>query len=365
VRGTGVGLNRWRARRARRFVALAVGLLLCAGIATAYASSGPQQAAAFVKSVSVQKINIGQKITNKEPKKLTIDWLSCAYQSCITLGTYAQQAAAHFGWKVKYINAGETPQEYQAAAAAIVSDKPDVAVIAGTPADDFPTQLAQMKAEGIKLVGFATSPEPELKVMVRPPAYNIAYGKLAASFVISHAGAPTTIGFVNTAGTPASEQNTTGMHQGQTEYCPKCTIDEYDVPPAAALGTAAPLIVNWLRGNSGIKWVVLDNDGLAEGLPAALTSAGISVNIVTLFPSTVSIPLLQSGQEVAALATNDAASSWDTIDAVARLEAGQSTSASTSFRAVPWVVLTKANVGSALPLGPAGFQNQFLKLWGK
>jgi hypothetical protein len=67
----------------------------------------------------------------------------------------------------------------------------------------------------------------------------------------------------------------------------------------------------------------------------------------------------------AALATDDGASSWDTVDAVARLAAGESAAQPTSPNSVPLALITRDNVESALPDGPAGWQQDFLKLWGK
>jgi ribose transport system substrate-binding protein len=340
-----------------------------AGTATTTAStSSKDKATAFLASLTGSAIKVNQPIAGKIPSGVTVNWISCGYDTCATLGKNAIDAGKVLGWNVKYINGGLSPAEWQQGATTIVRNKPDYAVIAGIDAASLRPQIKQMNDAGIKVLGFATSPVGGLVGMVRPPRWNINYGKAAAAYIIAHSpDANPTIGFAVTTEFAAGRQNQQGVKEARAEFCPNCPYEELEVPATSVGKDAAQRILNWLRGKPNVKYVILSTDGMALGLPAALKSAGIAdrVKLVTLFPSAISIPLLKSGQMDAALATNDGASSWDTIDAVARLAAGDSAAQPTAADSVPLALLTAANVGTALPDGPGAWRQDFQHLWGK
>jgi ribose transport system substrate-binding protein len=331
------------------------------------ASSGVTAAQAFLKQVTADHINVTDPIKGTIPKGVSVDWVSCGYDTCATLAHYATDAGNQLGWNVKFVDAGLTPAAWQQAAATVVREKPDYAVIAGIDAAVIRPQIAQMASEGVKVLGFATTPVPHLIGMVRPPGWNINYGKAAAAYIIANSGEKNpTIGFAVTTEFSAGRQNVTGVHEAIKDFCPSCPYKQLEIPATAPGKNAAQLVLNWLRGNSDVHWVILSTDGIALGLPTALNSAGLSsTGLVSLFPSVASIPLLKNGQMKAVLATNDAASSWDTIDALARIAAGQPATQPEAVDAVPLAQVTPQNVGAALPLGPGDWRNEFLKLWGK
>jgi ribose transport system substrate-binding protein len=335
---------------------------------TQASGGGKQKAQAFLQSVTQDKLNVTQPISGNIPNGLKVDWISCGYETCVTLGKHATNAGKELGWDVKYVNAGLTPAAWQQAAATVVREKPDYAVVAGIDAGVIRAQIKQMTDNGIKVVGFATTPVGGLEAMVRPPRWNINYGKAAAAYIIANSpDEKPVIGFAVTTEFAAGRQNQQGVREARQEFCPDCPYEQLEVPATAVGKDAAQRILNWVRGKSNVKYVILSTDAMALGLPPALKSAGLAdrVKLVSLFPSAVSIPLLKTGQMDAALATDDGASSWDTVDAVARLAAGESAAQPTSPNSVPLALITRDNVESALPDGPAGWQQDFLKLWGK
>jgi ribose transport system substrate-binding protein len=330
-------------------------------------STGKADADAFVKQMTVDEINIIEPIDGTIPSGVNVDWFTCTYPACTSLADHAADAAEVLGWKLNRVAADGTPSDNQEQAATLIQHKPDVVVIAGLDAATFRPQIKRMTDAGIKVVGFATTPVDGLAAMVRPPAWNMNYGKLGVSYAISQSDtADPTIGFVNTPAYFASRQNAIGAAAAIKEYCPECELKVLDLPPTSPGKDAPQKITNWLRGNSDISAVLLDVDAMALGLPPALKSAGLDdVPLYSMFPSEVSIPLLKAGQMQAVLSTNDGASSWATIDAVARLLAGVSTEQPTAADAVVWSVVDGDNVGAGLPQGPSGYEETFTKLWGK
>ncbi|MGH3626001.1 MAG: sugar ABC transporter substrate-binding protein [Sciscionella sp.] len=332
------------------------------------ASSGVDRAKTFLAQMTANHVNVSDPIKAKIPTGISVDWISCGYQTCATLASDAADAGKQLGWNVKFVDAGLTPAAWQQAAATVVRAKPDYAVVAGIDASVIRAQVAQMTKEGVKVLGFATTPVPGFIGMVRPARWNINYGKAAAAYIIANSGQKNPIiGFANTTEFTANRQNALGIHEAIKEFCPGCQYKQVEIPATAPGKDAAQLVLNYLRGNQDVHWMILATDGIALGLPSALDSAGIgkSTKLVSLFPSSVSIPLLKNGQMNAVLATNDAASSWDTIDALARIAAGDSAAQPTAATAVPLALVTPSNVAAALPAGPGNWRSQFLSLWGK
>jgi ribose transport system substrate-binding protein len=128
-------------------------------------------------------------------------------------------------------------------------------------------------------------------------------------------------------------------------------------------------VVNALRRNPSIKYVIFDNGSTATGVEDALQAASLNDVIVGgEAPTAESIQQMKAGSDQAWAALSIPIAGFQVIDALARHYDGDSLSPVLN-ETPPWQILTKGDVGSAVLdgqdnyVGYADYQAAFAKLW--
>ena len=112
--------------------------------------------------------------------------------------------------------------------------------------------------------------------------------------------------------------------EGQTwGYIANC-LSELTTNPSES-GSALPnKIVSYLQAHPGVKYIDAEYSALLTGLPAALSTAGISgIKTIGTGPTQIDQQSMQAGQETAGLFASQGAMAYWAADTIARLMTGE------------------------------------------
>jgi ribose transport system substrate-binding protein len=315
------------------------------------------------------KIGITEPIQGGIPKDKKIAYLQCAVPACVQIGNSMEAATKSVGWQLSRINLGTSPTSVIAAWQEALRENPDgIALSGGYPQSYYRVQLAQAISQKIPVIGFSQQHDgkPFNLVIGSGDVQGAQAGDMAAKFVASKIDSGKTLA-VNIPGVGSVVSELAAYQNNLPKYCPKCSVDTIDLPPASIGSTASTKIANYLVGHKDVKFVFMTTIDFALGLPAAMASAGIQpVPAVSATESTAGLDLIQKqqgGLQATAFWVN-IEGAYRAIDAFGRTFRGQSLDPDRDATLPKWFV-TSDNVTAQRPL-PAvkDFSQQFEALWG-
>jgi ABC-type sugar transport system substrate-binding protein len=146
--------------------------------------------------------------------------------------------------------------------------------------------------------------------------------------------------------------------------CSKCTVTDFKENFAdVAAGKAPAAIVSELQRHPNVKYVISAEQALADSVPQAVSSAGITgVKFAGASAEKTEEAMVQSGQISAVVPTSLNFAAWRVVDAAIRHEEGMPQKTNIPLNQM---LYTK---GTTVPPSdsfnePANWQDQFKKLW--
>lgn len=374
-------------------VPLTIGLAACGGSSNANSSAKTSattparvsrvasRAASLAKGYSTRPATIGitQPVGKSIPAGKRIVLIGAGPSGEGTILTYQgfDQAAKVLGWHAKTIQPqAPTPQDLQQALEEAIRSHPAGVAIAAIPEAAVTSQLRQLKAMHIPVIS-TTGPDPTgglltLQIMGVPGLSQKAAA--VATKVVADMHGPGEIGMVGIEGYQIIEDYSQAFRAKVNALCSSCRIKQ-TILPLASLGTSdGQDIVNFLRGNPGIKALFVGYDGLDTNLVSAAEQAGVTLPktySVAVLPEDIS--MLRSGKLTATSPLDFAEIGWQMADAFARMFTGQMASAlKLDSRNEPPTIWSQGsgNVpaspsANAFPSVVNNYQARFEKLWGK
>jgi ribose transport system substrate-binding protein len=339
------------------------------GSAASGGQSGQLKAQIQELQVRPTKIGITDPIKGGMPTGKRIAFLQCAVPACVQIGNSMEAATKSLGWQLSRINLGTSPTSVIAAWKEALRESPDgIAVTGGYPQAYYRGEVAQAAAKKIPLIAFSEQHEgtPFDLVIGSGDVQGAQAGDMAAKFVASRIDGGKTLA-VNIPGVGSVVSELAAYKSSLPKYCPKCTVDTIDLPPASIGSTASAKIANYLVGHRDVKFVFMTTIDFDLGLRAAMAAAGIQpVPAVSATESAEGLDLIQKkqgGLEATAYWVN-IEGAYRAIDAFGRIFRGQSPDPDRDATLPRWLV-TSENVTAERPL-PAvkDFKEQFNALWG-
>jgi ABC-type sugar transport system substrate-binding protein len=340
-----------------------------AATSSASASGASAQAQQIVAQASQRPtaVTVTTPVGKTIPSGKKIVFISCGAAQCELQGNIIAQGAAKLGWTASTIATDGSPAQVQNAFDTALRNGANAVIVNATLRSEIAPQLAAAQSKGVLVAECcATDPlAPPVIYNTSTPPQSATIGKyLAAEVVADSKGKANTL-YVNI---PAYTILASLGSQFKTSYqqlCPSCTYASIDVP-LTGLATATNTIVSYIRSHPGVNYVALSvADALDNGLPAALSAAGLShVKIVGQGGGPTSFQYMAQGQELALVYFDYYDVDYMMLDALARHWAG----VPVLQTAPPLWLITKANLpASHTQLFPnvETYQSQFLKLWGK
>jgi ribose transport system substrate-binding protein len=313
------------------------------------------------------------KIEKAIPAGKKVTFITCAPAACAPPGKYFEESANILEWKTKVVNAGETPSSEQEAMQNTVNEKPDAVVIEGLDPSVVSNQVEELKKEGVTVVLWQIAGVedelPTLYTIPGPSHYEEITKAMAAAAVVA-GGEEAIIGHMTVPAFPIYKETIDPEFNKAVEnLCPKCKVEEYEIPISALGKNATTLITNFVRGHNGMNVVVNDQDVTGLGLDAALKGAGVTdVKIIGLYPTEANYPDLEAETEFALLPDPYHEIAALSADSLARIYTGGTPEPDIKTTA-PVVIWTKENLpeyspGQEPPV-VENWEEKFKEIWGK
>lgn len=261
----------------------------------------------------------------KRPTGKRVEFLECSATPCKILGAAFKKASTTMGMQYKAVQAGATPETFQAAAEQAIADKPAAVLMASIDQSLIKKQLAEMKADGIVTYDQATlNPPGATTVAFLDPTYYNNVGAAAARYMMLHSGGHAHVLYVNQSLFSFGGAQAEGMKKTIQSECPGCTFTEVDTKPEE-VGTEIPsLVVSELQSHPSINWAYFSYGEMDLGVPQAMEAAGIEgVQLMSQAGAENNYQNLKSGKEKACLDVNNEELAWYVIDSVARAVEGE------------------------------------------
>lgn len=311
---------------------------------------------------------VTEPLSKRLPGGTKFAFLQCATPNCALAGKYYQEAVSAIGGTFTAVNAGTTAAASQAAASSVLALKPDVVFVTVDPSL-YGDALKKMSDAGIKVISISVVKD------VAPFGVTFNYigapeieedGRLLADWVIANKGPEANAVFYSLPAFDFSNLLQRAFETEMAKNCPSCQVRAVPID-VATIGTTAPrTIVTDLQAKPATNVAVFLSLQMAQGLPAAMRAAGLSVTTVGRGPTPVSLQDIKDGGLTAGLALDLEVGGWIGVDAGARLLLGDQPTANEKagvlikqFLGQKDIVFDPTNGWSGYP----DFKNRFAALW--
>ena len=279
-------------------------------------------------------------------------------------------AAAQLGWSYKFIDDGVTPATEQTAMNAAIALNPAGIMTSGIPAQTIQSDLALAASKGIYVNTSAdtdpSSPTGFYDTSIADVHQLDLWGQMIAAEVVVDSNGAAKVQDFSLPVYPILERFDTSFHQWLTTWCPACTYNE-NPQQGADIGTKTPgAVVSALQKAPDTNWIIFDLGDLSDGVPAALTAAGITtVHIGGLTATPANIVAVKAGTQDAWTAYSLPIVGYRQVDSLARKFNGDPI----LNVPLPTQVINKANAANVVVdsqnnyVGLTDYKSQFATLW--
>ncbi len=216
-------------------------------------------------------------------KKVT--WISCGIEVCVFQGDLVKEGAGILGWDVEVIATDGTPEKIQNAMRSAIREGTDALMTTAIDKDALAGPLAEAKAKDIPVVTCCSLGEAgkDFLFNIGSPDQGAIIGEVLAAKAVAHSEGEANVLYANISAFQILASVRDAFEAKYSELCPDCEFATIDIP-LAALGKDAPdRMVSYLRSHPDVNYLVLSEaSALAPGLPAALQTAGLGPDKVTI-----------------------------------------------------------------------------------
>lgn len=312
-----------------------------------------------------------QALPSAPPKGKTVLFLQCEVAQCSYEGVGMKAAAAAIGWTVKVLNfQAANPATLVAALQTGLQYHPVAAFFSGVPQEAWQSEQKAYAAAGAFIVDNYVATVPTGAGVEAGRGYtpeNTTMGKVLADEQIADSGgAPATSLVVNVPAYTLFVPLANSYKAEIAKSCPACKVTENDFTLPQLLGGAlVPAVVSAAKRISGLKYIVSVNGAFTAALPQALKAAGLAGKLKLISGQGVSNDQqnVLNGTQLSTVGGPFIEGGWQNMDIAIR--AVMHLPASAGDGVVPWVLLTKDNLGTPSDSydKPANYPALFDKLW--
>jgi ribose transport system substrate-binding protein len=297
----------------------------------------------------------------------TIAYLQASDPIGALIGQLLKPGVQALGAKYVAINAGSTASAAQAAASSALALKPAALIIPAFLPSEFGGKLQELKAAGVKLIGSGMTGWKQYGIdyCVNCEAYSSLVGKLLADWAVAKQGSHANAAFYSVPELSFTAPMWESFETEMNKQCPNCQVRNVPVGVATIGSTAPKTIVTDLQSHAGTNAAVFSTMDMAQGLPAAMKSAGIT-NVATVGGAATPENLqdIKAGNLTAGVGVDFPTYVWEMVDVAARLSLGQQPPASETI--APLQFLEQKDITFDPSKGYVGypdFAQRYGKLW--
>lgn len=312
---------------------------------------------------------VNAPLNGKLPAGTTFAFLQCGSPICGLVSQLLAPAVKAVGANLKIINAGSTASSAQAAAASALTLKPAAVLIIGIVPSEYGGGLGKLSAAGIKVVSIAAAGSTK--------QYGITFNyvglhseelaaRLMADWVVVHKGPHADVAFYGIPEVAFTPYMDAAFKQELAKDCASCKSRFVPIDISSVGKTAPQTVVTDLQSHSGTNYMVFAPAEAAQGLPAAMKAAGLSVPDISYTPEPEELSDIKTGGMTAGLASDLPTQIWTWVDVTARLLLHQSPAPGEVSGTGPFQILTQKDITFDPAKGWTGypdFARRFEGLW--
>jgi hypothetical protein len=329
------------------------------------------QAAVRAAEAMPTSIPVTQQLPSAPPKGKTVLFMQCEEVECSYEGTGMKAAAAAIGWNVKVLNyQAANPATLVSALQTGLQYHPVAAFFSGVPQEAWASEQKAYAAAGAYLVDTFLPAVPTGAAIAPGRAYGAdmtALGTVLGDEQIADSGGvPANSLLVNVPTYPVFGPLVTAYDAVIAKDCPACQVTDVNVTlPQMLAGDLNQAVVSAVKRDSGVKYIVSTNGSFTDTLPQALKAAGLAGQVKLISGQGVSLDQqnVLDGTQLATVSSPLTLSGWQDVDIAIRIAMRLPIPAGDGV--VPWVLLTKANLGTPSDSydRPDNYPALFEKLW--
>lgn len=314
----------------------------------------------------------------RKPDVKTVAWLECEQPSCAAITPGFKAATAALGWKLLVIPAKSFDQG--PAIEQALAQGANYIAHTGSPLATAETQIAKAKAAGVPYLSCYSTDDPDfanndLLMQCGDDSGVEANGAHIANWVIVDSKGAANVLIVNIPDFPVLVSEVKGAKDAYTKNCSACKVQELNVTVDQLIaGEVAGAVTAAVQANPDVNYIEYTFGDLPAGSVEALTSAGLNKGrkIVGVdFSTQLGLPGIIAGTHAAWSANPKPYAGWLMVDAMARHSLDMENKEERPNALLPTFIVSDAKAAQAvLDLGPdgwpgpAGYEDQFKKLWG-
>jgi ribose transport system substrate-binding protein len=312
---------------------------------------------------------ITETLIKKPMAGTTIDYLECAAPTCATAAADLKAPIADLGGKLDVISAGFSSSTVQSAANTALANHPAAVIVAGITLSDFGGTLSALEKAGILVFGIGVTGGQKYGLTAVSGGQNgdVQAGQLMADWVLVHKGTHANVVFFGAPELSFSPYVWNAFSSQLKKICPSCEATQSQLSVLTFGSSAAPTaVVSYLRANPAVNAAVFVAEEGAEGLPSALSAAGLSsITTFGFAPTSVNLADIKAGKLTGGLGVDLNLEAWVISDIIAKSLTHQTIPAAELNGVVE--VLNKSNVTTTdINNGWEGYPDvaqRFSKLW--
>jgi ABC-type sugar transport system substrate-binding protein len=318
------------------------------GSSSAGVERAKEDFATFQKGIGLPSITpLGKPL----PEGVSVDIISCNTTGCQpTPALIAGNIAQMLGWNVKVIKVDSgNPVEIKTGMEQAIRDEPSAVIYFGLEPTQVASSVKELNEKEIPVIGMqgvlAEGEETPLYVQIPANEGNELLAQMLASGVVAETNGEANVGLVSIPTFPVYKDVVApAFEEWMGKYCESCEVELYDLP-VSSLGTnSASLISNFLQAHSDINSAALLQGGMANGLYAAMSGAGLQerVSIYQGYVNPENLPEISEGKIKFGVPDPNNEIAYITADALLRMLTNQSIKP--DQEANPGIVWTEENV---------------------
>jgi ribose transport system substrate-binding protein len=302
------------------------------------------------------------------PSGTTFVYLDEGGQSASLFAQLMSDATKVLGVQLKVINSGTTASTSQAAAESALALKPAAVLLLGNAPAMFGDTLQSLSDAGVKVISLGLSGSYKQYGITFNYLNAIAEehaGRLMADWVIAHKGAGANVAFYGIPEVTYTPVMESAFKSELSKNCSSCTVRFVSID-LADIGTTAPqTVVTDLQSHPSTNYAVFELAEIAQGLPAAMKSAGLSIPDIGYNPDPLELQYVKTGEMAAAVTSDLVLETWTTVDLAARLVLNQQPTPAETIGDSISTILTQKDTFNPEDgwVAYPDFANRFAKLW--
>lgn len=305
----------------------------------------------------------------RRPEGATVAYMNGGSPVGALLWEFLKPAAETMGVEAEQYKAGPGQNVTTDGFDSVVAARPDAVFDGAIDPARWTSQLEQLRADGVKVVGTAidNGERYRLEPVQGGRADMERNGRLLANYVVGHMNPEADVVIYDVAELGFTRLISDTFVQEMRTICPDCKVRVSHIPVATIGNTAPNTIVSDLQANQDTNVAVFASDEVQHGLPEALRKAGIEIQTLGYAPDPVNLQYLKEGKETAVLATDLSLSVWTILDQVARELTGQRMTGPQAEGLNVVQFLTPDDVTFDVSHGWTGYPDypeRFAELWG-